>query len=391
MLNEMIQRVLSIIDDNRYETIFKINWIYWSLYYFFVSGSYFPMSYRVEEVFLKFRYVFVIVMLFLMFIAVLRIHINNESNKKELYIFLIIAFLTTITTQEGSIIITLFIIFLAIFIDFNKFIVFDFKFKLLLLIIIVGSCILGITYNSSGIYNVTYKMAMGFKHPNVFTLYVCIILLEYIYISTMKYKWLIVLPVFCVTFYLGRGRTSAYAFIFICSLFAIKHYFSKYYDNKIIKRIITLSPILFTLLSFILGKLYGIGNSFVIKLNSFMTGRIAYMYKYWSTNKISLLGRKSTAIISNSYSVTGLSYVLLDNAYIKCLIQWGLIGWVYLMYLYIRFFMNCFKNRNISLMLFALFFVVLGLGESQMLIVIYNVTLLALLNKSAMSVNDNNG
>lgn len=99
-------------------------------------------------------------------------------------------------------------------VDLDKLIKFDIKFKLVWLFFILSLYYTGFLQGVSDYYGregyIRFKQSMGFKHPNIFPMFVFIILTEYIYIRFEKlksYEWIGVLGIwFLICKLLHQGQ-----------------------------------------------------------------------------------------------------------------------------------------------------------------------------------------
>ena len=170
-----------------------------------------------------------------------------------------------------------------------------------------------------------FRNSMGFSHPNNFGQ---ILFILFAANSILEKKDCQILGLFCalIALLVADSKTSAVGIL----VFA---FFSRFFKSSshLKKRSLALSllPLLFCLISFLLPLIWNNGGKpLLYQLDSVLTNRIFYSAYYFQNYHLSLFGNSLTEIMSLP-SATG-NYVIetrviLDNAYCRLLIQYGLI------------------------------------------------------------------
>lgn len=359
------------------EKAFLIIWTFYSSC-FLIFGSELGVEYDIETLNKIATYVTIILQVSMLFLL-------NRYKLKECfkYIFVLaVAFLIEVNNTDGALLVCVLFIILAQRINIEKLLRYDVFLKICILIVILGLCAIGITENYTTTINGTYKQALGFSHPNVLTVYILVILLEWLCIryKRMKwYEWLSIIGIAFATMQIGGGRSSVYTFAVIFLLFILAKFIPRIFSLFFTKAAFALITPLMAIVSFWLVSFYNKGNSIAIALNSFMTGRIALSARFLNIYSVQLFGQEVEYISSRVARENNVTSSILDNAYIRCALDWGIIALIVIVIAYSLLFYNLLKKQRIEFALFCLFFVLLGIGETYMLKPIYNLSLLCLL------------
>ena len=359
----------------------------WAFYEFFsiLFGSELKNTFEVNRLDSFVRYA-VIVMLTLLFF--LKKRVTAKFFVISVLLLILIFFVELANLNKYFLVYILFILN-AKNINFRKFISFDIKVKLVTIFTIVFLCLAGITNNYSALfYNGVRKFSLGFSHPNTFTCFALSILLEWLLLkhkSMNLLEWIFNILLFCIVYYFGRGRSSGYAYCVVYIMFVIARLFPDFYKRKTVRIFISSLPLLMTALSFSGVILFEKGNSLIMKINDLLTGRLYGSYVFLKNYKINLFGQDLALSSSRDISYVQTVHIL-DNAYVRCLLMYGLIVFIIIIFSYVLLFNNLIKKNQIELALLGLYFIVIGFGESYMIDPIFNVTLLCLINASG-SVN----
>lgn len=366
------------------EKVYLLIWTFYSVSYFFLSASELPYDYAMGGLFRYATYATIMCQLLLL------VFLQRYSLKKMVtyLLFLLLALLVEIAISDRSFIVYMLFIILARNISFDKLVRYDIKLKLAILVSILFMCAVGIIENYSNVMNGNYKQALGFSHPNIFTCYVFTILIEWLCIRYKKmkwYEWLCIIAVAVFTAEIGGGRSSTYTFVIIFALYIIAAKMPKAFYTKISKTAFSIVTPLMAILSFWAVQLYNQGNATAIALNSILTNRISGAAYFARTYEYKLFGQEIEFISTRNAQLQHTSSLILDNAYVRCALYWGIILFAVLMVAYCFLFVKLLNDQRVDLALFCLFFVILGIGESNMLNVLYNLPFLCILGYREMS------
>ena len=294
----------------------------------------------------------------------------------------LLALITLKIWNKQFIVQTLFLL-MGQFVDFDKFIKYDLKLKAVLFGSVVGLCLIGVLDNYIGnFYDGTVKMALGFTHPNTFACFGFAILAEWLYVRSRKItivEILLILAGFAAIVYFAAARTTSYTFIAVLALYMLYKFFPKIFNLRIVHAAFVLITPMVTVLSFAATYLYGHGNRFARKLNELLSERLSYSWHFLSQYGLSLFGRKMEFTSTRTSKDTGASAMILDNAYVRCGLMYGILFLILFCAAYMFFFHWCMKKKHIDLALFALYYILIGLGEAYTVNMFYNLSMICIL------------
>ena len=221
----------------------------------------------------------------------------------------------------------------------------------------------------------TTKDSLGFGQANTLgvTLLVINVALMYTYRERLL-NWLVIfiLAIDYIFLSVAYARSSI-LLIIISSLmfFALKYrFFMKIGKNKLIYMFVFFLILCFAV-SFLFSEsrsLY-VSGSFLSNLDQEMSGRLK-LGQYFITNfPITFLGRYIQYYVPNStnYGVDFGSYLVLDNSYLKLIINFGIIFSILISFWIFHIFYKNIQNDNYWIILPMLTFLILGITEQSML------------------------
>ena len=268
-------------------------------------------------------------------------------------------------------------------IKFNDIVSFDIKAKITLVATILIFYALGLTdvyykYREDG----RIRSSMGFSHPNIFGTYIFSICCEYIYLNYKKIKFYKVVGLVVVSFlvsYFSDSRTAQLSILIAVLFWCV---FSKYniFKYKVVNFTLSILFLILTIISYVLGVLYSDNNGFVLKLDELLTGRIKCIDQFINEYDVKLFGNELELVGTREAEENGISAKILDNAYIKILLQYGLVS--YLLFFILLFFgiKNAIKEKNYALCTMFLVYMIYGIFENALFLIRYNVFLMYLSN-----------
>lgn len=231
------------------------------------------------------------------------------------------------------------------------------------------------------------RHSFNFRHPNSLGLFslslytlICYVLKKYKIIITMTG-----IPLFHFVYYYVNSRTSGLLILLLLVLHIIYWIFAfinskiRITNNSITKcfKIIIISlPIICFIVSLVMSYAYSPDNSFLVKLDELLSGRIHLQNNAVTNYGMPLFGTQ------RYFSTTGQTYDLLDSYYLLCIYRNGLI-----FELAILGFISYMLYKNINRYnLFIMFWVVLvwclhAFCEPFCLYFCFNPFLLLLFNK----------
>lgn len=357
----------------RTEKFFLFIWSFYSVVSFLSSSE---LKYMYNLSFIETAAFYITIISLALQLFVIR-HSMSQLLKYTLFCVLV-ALIEISASNKNFLVCTLFIL-VAQNVNAKKVILFDVKLKIISFICIVGLCLFGVIDNYTAIINGIYKNSVGFSHPNTFTCFIIIILLECLYLRFEQlkiYDFIIQITLVYIAMQVGGGRTSAYTYAVILLLFFLAKYCPKIFSIKIVKFMCIIITPLMAFLSYFTAKLYSSGSVLMKELSAIFSGRIYYNAYFLSKYPVKLLGQEVEQVSSRSAKINNISAQILDNAYIRCALLYGVIFLIFLCIVYSVIMYQFFKMDRLELVLFCLFFVVAGFGESYMLNVLYNISML---------------
>lgn len=360
----------------------QLYFLIWGIYEFFstILGSELGRKFDVANIDTTLRSV-IIILLFMLFMF------RRKMTKKFGGLCCLmggLAVFVEISNFNKYFLIYLFFILNAYGLNFYRFICFDLKIKIITIFCILSMCITGIVDNYTAVFaGGVVKYAYGFRHPNTFTCFALAILIEWLMIRYKKmrgFEWICNLTIFGLVFKYGGGRSSSYAYLIIYFLFILAKREPGIYYNKISEFVFSIITPLMGALSFLGIYLYMYGYEFMRTVDNMLSGRFQAASTFLVKYGINLFGQDISMVSSRNSWDYSVSAQILDNAYAKCLLMYGLIVFLLIMLGYIFLLRQLIKTKHVELALCALFYVIIGIGESYMFDPLYNITLLCLVN-----------
>lgn len=304
--------------------------------------------------------------------------ISKSYKEKDFLFFLLIALVVLIVFYKSDstpLLIMLFAI-AAKGIDYYKFIRFDLFLKIFWLIVILFLHVVEILPNVEGFYGTSqfgsYKSSLGFQHPNTLAIMVLTILLQWfiLYLDSFKFRHLLVIAgvlVLLIHVTLSRAVIISFIVIVILSLLIRRAELNK--SNTIFKALIVGFPIFAFGISYLFSILFIKGNKLILQLDSYLSHRIRLQAFSYSKYGISLFG--------NSISDDS-SQLVVDNAYMKTLIIYGLLFSIIICILYCLTLYRAINENDKILLILCFYFLFLGFAESTIFRVGFNISLIAI-------------
>lgn len=358
--------------------VFSVIWYIYIFTYYVLCSSELSYRYSTVSFFEKEQYGIILALL-------INIVFFNKYNNSVLMRYL--GFATfAILMQLGSSSKTLLILTMFVMsvrkINFRKVIKVDMIARISVLIFIVGLYLAGVIDNYTDEINGTFKQALGFSHPNALGGMCYIILIEYVIL-----KWQEIKPAhFFEVFFVGLGvmlisgsRTMGYTFFFIIMLFVLYRFSPKLFSLRLVKALFTLAMPSIYVACFIVVNMYNNRVPLAIKLNEILTTRVALASKFLKTYDIQLFGQDIQIIGTRYAALHHTTPMILDNAYIRGTLVYGLLFMIFLILSYMILMHHAFKNKRVEYAILALYFIFIGIGESYMINISFNISLLLLL------------
>lgn len=282
---------------------------------------------------------------------------------------LFIAVYSYFITNDSIMLLLLLFIYAAKNICLENFMKIDVKLKIVFLCLNIFFVCMGlveniINYRPDG----SIRRTFGFASANSFGGVILSICLELVYINRNRLNNLTYLKIILVTlllFIFCDSRSSEISLILLCVLLV-------FYKKKIyLKKILPYLMIIFTILTFLLVYLYGIGNGVAIYLDELFSTRIMIIYNFLNDYNIGLWGNH---IISPDIWI---GYITtLDNVYAYLIINQGIILYIIIIVINFILMKRTIKDKNNILVAILIVTSIYGLMERTILFIPFNVFML---------------
>lgn len=350
----------------------KIYVIFFSVYYCIRQLTYLTFLQLNSNIILINNLLKVTIVIFSLIIIGLFLHYTV----KQYILFLILMVLTIlcwlISKNSEFILIVLFSFSLK-GIEFKTFVKLLFKLNIAIFSFILFLFFIKVIPQRIELSTIRFRQSLGFWHPNVLSLSFAVIFIQYLYLYFKNVKTVYMLGFITLTYYfysVSNSRTTGILMILICILY----FCLRMTNNKTIKNIIfigsiSLAPI-FALVSYLMAKLYNPSSVLSYKLDTFFNNRVRLSNDFLREYGFNLFGNKVTYASPNSYETlpVGFVYQVLDNGYMKLLINFGLV--LLLGYLFFIISLSLKEKRNVNNYAFIIplvFYSIAGVMEQSIL------------------------
>lgn len=342
------------------------------------------LSYMCESVNVISRYrnhILYISYIILIFIYIIQSKKYRIMDLVKIVSVIIISIISWFVSKNATFMILFAFIFAEKNIEFKKIVKFDFKLKLFYLLIVVFLFCLGFTDNYSVYRDGMLRNSMGFSHPNKFGAYIFSLYTEFMYLYFNKDRKILNITVTLVSTvvisYFCDSRSSAICVLILyLMLVLLKKNDYKLLGNKIIKKILIYSFVAFSLISIILGYIYNSNIEILRSLNSAFSGRLSYTHIFLDEYNINLFGNE-LYLVSNRMAIEqGIQALILDNSYVRILLQYGLLSFVMFAYLYVSSMKNSIKQKEYIICIILYVYLIRGLADNIMFTFNTNIFLL---------------
>ena len=308
--------------------------------------------------------------------------INKLNINKVLILFIsvLMAVITKITSKSNTIFILILLIIAAKNIKLEELIKYDLKIKIPFMIIIVVLYFLRMTDVNLHYRNGIIRHSMGFSNPNVFSTYILAIIVEYLYLRRKKVNAkdliIIIIGIFIIDFY-ADSRTQIFCLIILALIVYINKYTGKkFLNNSIVNFIVSNIFIILTIFSLLIIYFYGQGNDIVQDIDVQTSGRIKQISGVFNEYDVNLFGNKLDLVTSLQAKLTGKQQTALDNVYIYSLLSYGIIPFIIMCIAMKKYMKTTIKENEDILRTIMLVFLIGGLMERFCIEVQYNIFLL---------------
>ena len=301
-------------------------------------------------------------------LAVLIVQGLKNVTKQTVCILIFIAALG-ILSKDANLIKIVILSLAAVGEDLRACIKFECKLRAAVIAGVVILYYLGIAPDMYAWGNGEIRHSMGFTNPNAFGLAVTILCMEFLYLRGMKINAAETIAILLLCKYVdvcSKSRTSILVILMSLVLAILNTMLPKVFKNVKAAACIPMLPAICGATTLLLIFLFSLGNGLAVRINAFISGRLAFPIVYLQECPISLFGMDTSAI-----------GVTIDNAYIYTWITWGLIGFVFFVAVQTYMLKRCIAMDEIALLLVFICFTIFGLSERLWMNIDYNIFVLA--------------
>ena len=320
-----------------------------------------------------------IAIIILLFCCIIQSKKYNIKTIITIYMLIIINALVCFTSNDTTILLLFLIILSLKNIDLIKLLKFDISLKIMIIILLYILSKFGMTNEGIFFRDGIMRYAFGFTQPNTFGDIVASVIIEYIYINQNRMniiKSICILSISLLVSHYSDSRTSLVIslIIILCCIFK-DTLINKIIYKKPMKFIIENSWIIFTLITILFTILYQNNNSFGIWINDALSNRIKYIIRFLNNYNIKLFGNKLVFVYSLTARTTGLTYAVLDNAYIRMILQYGISTYLIMYYYTKKLIQQAYKNTDTIFICILFVLLMRGIAEHGCYVVFSNVFL----------------
>ena len=317
--------------------------------------------------------------LLIMFVLFLYDFINKKTSLKTFVYTLLtitLGFIITCTSKNFDILLLILIILSIRDINIDKFIFRDF--------IIRGTLVAIEFFFFSQKAPIEMwqaeKVTMGFTHANTAGSALMILTFELLYLTRnskniLPFIFSIILT--CFNYYVCKSRASCIAMALIIVCFILLKLKLNILKFKLLKFLANNSILFFIMISFGLIHLYKTGSDVGLKLDSLFSGRMFLADHYLNLYKINLFGNQ-LSYASTTVTIGDHMVYVLDTAFVWLLLTFGIIGVLFIAWLFYRTFKKLLADQNYYMVIIMLVLLVYGLMETILFKYYYNPLLAVL-------------
>lgn len=324
------------------------------------------------------RYIKGVMVLFLLVHIITQTREYKASDILRIVVITCILIISCFFSKTHSNLVLFFLIFSIKEVDTKKLVKFDIKIKIIFLIIIVCLYYMGFTENYYLYRNGIRRSSMGFSHPNKFGTILFSIYCEYIYLKNkhinIKAFFGITLAISFAIYYFCDSRTSIITTILLFLLIVVHKYYNIFNINLIKKIFVNIFTILL-IISYILGVTYNRNNKVYMLVDNLLSTRIKSANIFLNNYNVNLFGNELD-FSEEAAKKNHVGKLILDNAYIRILLNYGLIYTIAFGYMYILLMKKSLKDENMILFIILSIFAIRGLVENNAFALYANIFLL---------------
>lgn len=266
--------------------------------------------------------------------------------------------------------------------SFRDLIRYDYCSKVIIMIVILSLMIAGLISDDLSIRDGVVRHAMGFPHPNSVGFFAMTLMAEKLYLyktdkTGARMRLFAIAGLIVVLLLMSDSRTAQVAVVLCVIAFLLikmpeinKRIKKSARDDG--KRASYIMPIVLfacIAISIMSTVLFLNGDKTMVALNEILSNRIYISSHYFKKYGISLLGQLVQRSDNSNYS--------LDNAYMRTLINYGVLSMTYLVFVFCSSSKKALEKEQYFLYAMFAIYAIYGLMEAEIISLAYNPFLLA--------------
>lgn len=308
---------------------------------------------------------------------------SKKYNKKVLIKIILLIILSAVTwyVSKESVVFILYLIVISMKnVELEDFIKFNIITELFIVIFLFIMSSMGLTSEGLFFRDNIRRYSFGFAHPNTTAEIITSILIGFLYLNRENLKIYKILPVFLISILVSKytdSRTSLFiaSAVISCCLLK-KSIIDKIIYTKPAKFIIKNIWIICTILTLLAVQQYNIRSEIGIYLNNVLSGRLRLINNFLINYKINLFGNQLVFVYTKKALMYGISAQILDNAFVRYILQFGIIFYAIFYYHIRKVFEYAYEHKDSIFICILFFLIVRGLSEHGCYIIFTNIFLI---------------
>lgn len=301
-------------------------------------------------------------------------------------IVLTILLISSLNSGSRELLTTGLFIFGAIGLDYKKICRLCFDQIFLLLAIIILSSLLGVIESrtvavaevSQGIYGISVRHTLGFRHVNTLGMFVVTMLIcrvattEFSFSHLENVVWVVVA---LVLFFFVNTKTAAFV-ILATVCFQLLLY--RGLPAKATCLICVILSILFIGFGIVIAVKFDKSNALLLKINDLLSGRPNNAHKFLLQYPLTLLGQSIELIGTVEAEKAGVNALILDNGYINLVLRFGLLSFISFFALFAQSMFKSLQHADVSRIFLLMLIFAIGISETWLFTIPGSIVLMSL-------------
>jgi len=282
-------------------------------------------------------------MAIILFVLIFQLRKYKMKELIKMLLLLLVSFIFVVVSKNYLFLKLSLIVLISKNISFDKKISFDVKLRVIFLLVMVA------------FYNYSIRHSIGFSNPNVLGLHTFILCLELLYLNKNKLsilKIILYTSIMLFSHHFSGSRTALYLYFISLILFYIYKLKPQFFSKGVVKKLISYSPIITTIIIAVSYLLYSNNYSIGLIIDKITSGRLLNINYFVHNYKLSLFG--SDISIANKSCDTAVVYMLYAFGYLGCFIY---------IYSFQRLLKVLYKKNLIGIVIIIFIFMLYGISE----------------------------